>query len=432
MRISTGMIYDLSTATMQQRQQQLLKLQQQISTGTRILTPADDPVAAARVLNVKQSLALNAQYKANSGIAVAQLGIEDNALATATNFLQEAKSLAVYAGNGTLADSDRASIAAQLENDYQGLLGIANTSDGNGQYLFSGYKGATQPFSEAAPGNVNYAGDRGGREMQIGANRTIAIGDSGDTVFRAIKNGNGTFVAAAAGGNSGGGIVGPGTVTQPALWKSASNARDFTIVFDVTGGTTTYDIVDNVNNVSMLTGAAPGAGPFLRTFVSGDNIVLASQSPPDTNVTPFDYGATVKIDGAPANGDSFTVKASTQQDVFTTLHNLIAALANGNTGGTAAAASYTNAVNAALSDIDNALSNVLKVRASVGARLNEAANTQSSSDDVALQYNQTLSSLQDLDFTQAISNLSMQQTFLQAAQQSFIKVTGLTLFSMLS
>jgi flagellar hook-associated protein 3 FlgL len=519
------MIYDLSVAGMQQRQQDQLHLQQQISSGSRLLAPSDDPIASSTVLNVKQSQALNQQYKLNGDAAKSQLQLEESSLTDLTRLLQDVHTLAVNAGNAPLTNSDRASIATELENRYQELLGIANRGDGNGQYLFSGYQGSTRPFGESGPGVVNYAGDAGQRLAQIGPSRTIAVSDSGDSVFRSIRSGNGTFVTTAGAGNSGNGIVDTGTLMDPVRWNAttapkdltiriAQNAtatagvantggagaaggivnqaqwnagsRDYTIEFTapnaydikdtasgatvqsgayVSGGTISfmgaqavisdgpgpagpasgdrfrivqadppgysYDIVDNVNNLSLLTGAAPGAAPYLRTFVPGAAISLATQSPPDTSLTPFDYGAVVSVSGTPAAGDSFTVKSSSERDVFTTLNNLITALRGGIDATSGSAARYQNALNTSLTEIDNSLNTVLTVRASVGSRLNEVDTAQTASDDVSLQYAQTISALQDLDYTKAISELNQQQIFLQAAQQSFLKITKLSLFDML-
>jgi flagellar hook-associated protein 3 FlgL len=435
MRISTSMVYDTGVASMQQSRINQVKLQQQLSSGQRVLTPADDPVAASTALDVKQSQALNAQLKANGDAAKSQLGLEDSALSDATSLLQDVKTLAVYAGNPTLTNTDRASIATELQSRYQELLGIANRGDGNGQFLFSGYQGSTQPFSETGPGAVAYAGDNGQRQAQIGTTRTLPVSDSGDAVFRIIKNGNGTFAAAAAGANTGGGTIDAGIVTDPAKWNVAANAKDLSIKFYVNNGVTppvtTYDIVDNVNNISMLTGAAPAAGPYLRTYVPGGTINLGTQSPPDTNPAPFDYGATVAVSGAPATGDTFTVKASVNQDVFSTLHGLIAALQTGTDGGVASTAVYQNALNSAMSGLDTAFNHVLTFRADVGARLKEVDTAQGTSDDLAVQYATTLSGLQDVDYAKAISDLNLQQVYLQAAQQSFLKTTSLNLFNLL-
>jgi flagellar hook-associated protein 3 FlgL len=435
MRISTSMMYGLGISGVQQHQQELLRLQQQISSGRRMLAPSDDPVAAATALDLGQSQALNSQYFRNGDGAKSQLAIEEGALADVTLLLQDVKTLAVYAGNASLTNSDRAILATELQSRYEELLAIANRGNGNGQYLFSGYQGATQPFTEAGPGTVAYAGDDGQRMIQIGPARAIPISDSGDDVFRAIKNGNGLFAAAPAVANAGGGIISPGSVVNPAIWNAAANPRDFSITFhvdsSVTPPQTTYDIVDNVNNISLLTGASPAAGPHLRAYTPGAAISLTTQAPPDTNATPFDFGAMVTVDGAPANGDAFTVKASVNRDVFATVHDLITALQNGTSPGAASVAVYQNALNASMSGLDNALDNMLKVRADVGARLKEVDAEQNASEDLSLHYDGRLSALQDVDYAKAISDLTMRQTQLDAAQQSFLKVTSLNLFNLL-
>ena len=307
MRISTSMMYGMGISGVQQHQQDLLRMQQQISSGRRMLTPSDDPVAAAAVLDLGQSRALNSQYFSNGDAAKAQLSLEEGALADVTMLLQDVKALAVNAGNATLTNADRAMIATELQNRYEELLAIANRGNGNGQYVFSGYQGATQPFAETSPGNVSYAGDDGQRNIQIGSSRTIPINDSGNVVFRSIRDGNGIFTVAPGAANSGSGISDPGNVVDPAKWNAQGNPRDFTIRFNVdtivVPPSTTYDIVDNVNNVSLVTGATPGTGPYPRAYVAGAAISLKTQSPPDTNATPFDFGANLAVTGVPAGPD---------------------------------------------------------------------------------------------------------------------------------
>jgi len=433
-RVSTGMIFDQGVTNMRNAQTALLKTQEQISSGRRLLTPADDPIAAARSLDVQQSQAINTQYSRNGDSAKATLGLEDNALASVTTLLQNAKTLAVNAGDGALSQQDLDTIGQQLRSQYQQLLGLANSTDGNGQYLFAGYQSSTRPFAETAPGVVAYSGDQGQRLIQISASRQVPISDAGSDVFQLIKNGNGTFVTAAGASNTGSGIVSPGSVVDQTAWNAAGNPKDFTIKFyvdnSVSPPVTTYDIVDNSTGNSLETGAPSGAGPYLRTYTDGGTISLQTQSPPDTNATPFDYGIQLSVQGQPATGDTFTVKASTNQDLFTTLNNLITAVQTavrtplGNT-------QLANALNTAQSNLDSALNNVLAVRAAVGTRLQEVGTAQSTSSDLNLQYQQTVSNLTDLDYAKAISDLTFQQTTLQAAQQSFAKIEGLSLFNFL-
>ena len=147
-RISTSMIFDQGVFNMQNATSALLKTQNQISAGRKLLTPADDPVAAARSLEVSQSQAITDQYARNTDSATASLGLSDNALAGVTTLIQNVKTLAVNAGDGALTQSDLSSIATALRSNYQQLLGLSNSTDGNGQYLFSGFQGSTQPFAE--------------------------------------------------------------------------------------------------------------------------------------------------------------------------------------------------------------------------------------------------------------------------------------------
>jgi len=247
-RVSTNMIYDQGVFNMQNRSSAMLKTQDQVANGRRMLTPADDPVAAARSLEVEQAKAITEQHSRNSDSAISALGMSDSTLASVTSLLQSAKTLTVNAGDGALTPTDLQSLGLELQARYQELLGLANSTDGNGTYLYSGYQGSTIPFSETAPGVVAYRGDQGQRLVQIAPSRQVAISDAGSDVFQLIKNGNGTFAAAAAGANTGTGIVSPGNVTDAAAWNNAANPQDFTVKFfvntTVNPNVTTYDIVD--------------------------------------------------------------------------------------------------------------------------------------------------------------------------------------------
>ena len=420
MRISTSTIYESGIRAMQQQTEKLMQVQQQISSGRRILTPADDPVAAARVLEVSQSQSINAQYGTNNGSASDSLTLEESTLGSITTLLQNVRDISVNAGDPTLNQSDRASLATALRGSYQDLLGLANSTDAGGQYLFSGYQGGTRPFSESAPGVVAYNGDQGQRLIQVSSSRQIAVSDSGADVFQRIPNGNGSFATQAA-GNGGTGVIDSGTVLDPAKWNAAGNNKDYTVKFSVSGGVTSYDIIDNVSGKSLLTGAAPGAAPYPRTYTSGSNIDFSQAGPPA-----FDFGARLSIAGAPADGDSFTVKASTNQDVFKTIDDLANLLQTSSSN-----AALTNGLTALQRNLDNALENVSTVRSSTGSRMKELDLVKSVGDNRALQYSQTISSLQDVDYARAASELTQQQVNLEAAQKSFAKVSGLSLFNYL-
>jgi flagellar hook-associated protein 3 FlgL len=313
MRISTNMLFDAGVASMNQQLSDVVHLQQQVASGRRILTPADDPVAAARVLEVQQAADVTAQFRVNQDNARAPLELEETQLDSATEVLQRAKELAIAASNGTLTFAQRQGAATELRARYDQLMGIANSTDGTGQYMFAGYQSATRPFSGTidaliAGGEASYAGDDGPRRLQVSATRFIEVADPGSDVFMGIDNG--------AGGS---------------------------------------------------------------------------------------------------------------QSIFKTIADLVGAIEDpSNTG-----AAFSADITAALGNINRGLDSVLSVRGAIGSRLNELDSLSTSADDMAVQYAQTLSNLQDLDYAQAVSDLTRKQAGLQAAQKSFSTTSQLSLFNYL-
>ncbi|MDQ5889285.1 MAG: Flagellar hook-associated protein 3 FlgL, partial [Pseudomonadota bacterium] len=333
MRVSTNNIFALGTASITERQADLVKLQQQLSTGKRILTPSDDPVASAQILEVTQSRDRNSQFMLNGNDANSAVAMSETSLQSVVNLLQNVKQLAVNAGNPTLALNERSILQSELQARYQELLGLANSTDGSGLYLFSGYQGTTRPFEEVAPGVVAYFGDQGQRQIQISPSRALPVSDSGRDIFQRIKEGNGSFVTEPPSSplNTGTGIISPGSVLDPVKWKTAGQnglPANFSLNFHVDNAVipavTTYDIVDNTAApaTSLLTGAAPAAGPYARVYQPNATIEL-KKLPTDPVAAPaFDYGAQLSIEGAPATGDTFTVRASKDVQLFDTLTNL--------------------------------------------------------------------------------------------------------------
>lgn len=428
MRVSTSQIFDFGAKGIGRNQFDLFKLQNQLSTGRRVLTPEDDPIAAAQALVLEQSKRVSQQFLDNQGDAKGKLGLLEGNLVGLGDLLQNVRERLVQAGNTTLTNADRSYIAQELEARFSELMGIANSQDGAGNYLFSGYQGAVKPFSAIATG-AQYDGDDGQRLLQVEASRQLPTNVSGAELFNRIRQGNGTFVTATGGNgagiNQGSGVIDQGSVTNLASWNAAVNAGydDLEIRFSVTpAGVTQYEIYD-ASGPTALTAAAD--------FVPGQAIVLKNDlvAPP----APADFGASVVISGDPANGDTFTVNSSTNQSVFATLRETIDLLKSGigSVAGGNSSTEYTNRLAGNLQNIDQALENVSRVRATVGSHLKELDSLNSTGEDLQLQYASSLSALQDLDYTKAITDLSKKQLQLEAAQLSFRQISQLSLFSIL-
>jgi flagellar hook-associated protein 3 FlgL len=403
MRISTSTIFDTGGNQISNLTSAVYTTQEQISSGKAILTPADNPVAAAQALVISQSAAINDQYATNRTNATNTLNLTLSTLSSVTNLLQSVKSSLIQAGGGALNDTDRATIATSLGQDLQQMLGYANATDGTGSYLFSGFSTSTTPYSLTQNG-ATYQGDQGQQSLQVATSTQIPISASGPQIFGNIRTSAGQLNVVANSANAGQGAVTASSITNPAAFTGDT----YNIVFS---GPTTYNVIDKT------TGQAVGAAN--QTYTSGTPITFGGMSVTITNsATP------------PANGDQFTVQPG-NQNIFETITDAINLL-NTPTTSPAAKANLTAGLNQANNNIDSALNNVLNVSTTMGSNVQQlnALNNQGSSQGVV--YSQTLSGLQDLDYAKAVTQLSQQQTTLQAAQMSFIKISGLSLFNYLN
>jgi len=407
MRISTLNLYNSTTNQMNSLQSALARTQMQLSTNRRILTPADDPVASARALEVNQSLEMSIQFGTNRTSAKSSLGHVEMSLQNAGNLLLDVQQRTVQAGNGAMLPSDREALAVELEGRLEDLMGVANTTDGSGGYLFSGYMTTTQPFSRT-PEGARYQGDQGVRQLQVGESRKIPLSASGSSVFEANPTGNGTFATQAAGANRGTGVISTGAVVDRMALDSGKYELTFA-VSDATPPVTTYSVNDNSTT-------PPTVMSEDQPYKAGNAITFSGMS--------FD------IKGEPANGDTFQVEPSQKQSVFTTMTDLISALrAPADTP--AAKAALSNNLTKAMDNLKLAHDNVLTVQASVGAHMKEIDYLDSAGDDLMIQHATTLDDLQGLDMVKAISDFSQQQMTLQAAQMSFKTMSGLSLFNVI-
>lgn len=400
MRISTNMIFDKGVARMNEQQTALLKTQQQLSANRRLLTPSDDPVAAARALDLSQGQSVNAQYGVNRRSATISLQYEESVLGNITGLIQDVQAQIIAAGNASYDDTQRGYIATELRGRFEELMGLVNSRDGEGNYVFSGYRSSIQPFTATA-GGAQYQGDQGKRLLQVGPARQIQVSDSGDTVFQNIPA-NGTFNASNGAGNVASLGLSEVTVANASALVTPP-AGGYQITFAVSGGVTTY----SVNTTPATANVA---------FTSGQEIVID--------------GLRLAVTGTPANGDTVTVRPAAQQSLFKTMNDLITLLETPS-GSATGKANLNYGLEYANTNLANALDNVLTVRAGVGARLKEIESLDSAGIDRDIQYSEAISNLVDLDYNKAISDLAKQKITLEAAQKSFIQTTGLSLFDLL-
>ncbi|WP_236173877.1 flagellar hook-associated protein FlgL [Pseudomonas pseudonitroreducens] len=423
MRISTIQAYNNSVGGLQKNYSSVTRTQEQISTGKRILTPADDPVASVRLLQLSQEQSLNDQYKSNITSAKNSLTSEESILSSVGNVIQRIREIAVEAGSGALDSTDKNSLATELSQREDELMNLLNSKDASGKYLFSGSQGDTQPFVRNPDGTYTYQGDESQRQLQIASSTFLGISDSGKLLFDSATNANRVTTGAAA-TNTGTGRVSLGLVTDKQAYDGTFPSSTPLAATDGIG----IRFIDDKNYevYDLNDPALPGSYTALKTGAIDDN----------TQTNDFiEYGGVkVQIDGKPAAGDTFTINrdpSTEKKGLLNVVADLRKALSSA-TDDQEGNYRIRDATAIALSNLDSVNTQVLSGQGKIGARLNVIDSTETFIDDVKLVNTGVISDLQDLDFPEALSRLSMQSTILQAAQQSYVKISGLSLFNYLN
>lgn len=411
-RVSSYWIFQRPVNDMMQLQAQLNRTQEQVSTGKKLLSPADDPVGSARVLQLDQEIALLSQYERNITLLDSRLEAAEGVLSGVTEVIQRVRELTVQAGNAALyTTSERQSIAEEISQRVKELFDLMNSKDGSGEYIFSGFSGQTQPFELNPGGGYSYEGDEGVRFLQISRTITLASSDSGKEAFVDIASSVNSFFTNANALNRGNppGVISAGiTIDQEKL--DAFFPENAVITFE--------------NDLDVN----PPRANFTVRQKSDGRVIEGLQNVTYVPGGPIQFaGMSMNITGQPKPGDKFIVDTSSKQGLLTTMQKLDFALRNFSDAPEFSEV-YDKAIFDALSNLDNGLDNVAQVRAKVGARLNTTETTAGQHADNKLAAQSIRADIRDLDYAEAISRLELEGFVLQAAQQSFARVTQTNLF----
>ena len=400
MRVTTNQLYSQSLNRILELQTRSRDSTNQISGGKRITRPGDDPVAAAEVMTINNRTAAAAQYDRNGVQAESRLTQVDDVLGGVSNMLQRVHDLILQGRSEALGNSDRDAIAKEVREQMQVLLDLGNTRNASGEYIFAGAMVGTRPFTADSAGNVSYNGDQTVRELQLSETRTIAESFTGHDALFAVRNGNATFVAGRVVGNTGTGQISDNTLLDGTRFF----AHDFRINFT---SASTYDIINDTLGTNVATA---------QTYVDGAAIRF--------------NGSELTIFGVPNSGDQFTAKPSRNQSMFQTLGMIAATLETGYSNA-AEQANFGFDIDRSIEALDRALEKVGELRSTTGARLNNVSAQHEINEQLTLNLETLRSKLEDVDLAKAITQLTQDSTALEASQQAFVKVQGLSLFNYL-
>lgn len=404
MRISTASVYQNATNNFNDLQSAIAHSTGQVSSGKSLTAPADDPTAAAEVLIASQASAINTQFGVNRSNLSGALNGADGVLAGVTNTMQSLSSQIVAANNGTLNAADRSSIAQQLQSGLDQLMSLANSTDSNGNYMFSGTAVGTPAYSVTSNGAV-YNGNQSTQMLQVNTSQQLAVTQVGSAVFGNISVSPNAYFSTPSAGNSSTATMSNGTVVTPSALTNDSYSIAFT-------SPSAYSVMDT------STGATVSSN---NTYTSGAAIVVAGVQFSVTNGS----GAT----GVPAAGDQFSVQPG-KQNIFQVLASAITALKQPATT-SAASSNLANVLAQANTGIASSLNNILTARDQIGNALQQSATYDSVGSTVGLSLTTTISNLQDTKYAEVISQLSQEQFTYKAAQQVFAATSSLSLISLL-
>jgi len=406
MRLSTNLFYQRGLDSLQTSQSRLDNIQQQLTKQTKILSPADDPIGNSQVIALDEKIGQNEQFKRNSVTLENNLSREESVISNITDTVQRVRSLAVQAGNGSYDATNRQAIADELRDIEDAVFDLSVAQDESGEYIFAGYQNREQPMEfDSATDSYKYVSDDGQRELQLSPTLYLPAGDPGSDVFGALSKRANIDLGADSNLVDSVRISDRDALVADAQAKfDAGNSTDMVINFTAADE---YQIEDGDGNV--LQGAT--------AFTPGDDITYE--------------GVTFKTEQGqtPAVGDTieYSLEEPVSRNILTQIRDLATALENsGSDKGL-----YESELAFALEDIDKGIGQLTGVQAGVGARLNVLQEARLSNEDFTIVNKKARADIADVDYSTAITELIKNETIYSAAQQTFSRVSRLSLFDYL-
>lgn len=187
MRVTTYSAHQSAIFNLQQRQQGLQKTQEQLTSGKRVAKPSDDPVAAARAERALAAMTRADAHQRALEAARTVTQFAETALGDAGELIQQAREAVLAAGNPSYGEGERRALVLTLKGVREQLLGVANRSDGAGNYLFGGQGTERPPFVDDASGRVVYQGTPG--DTHVASDEALSISLDGQRTWLEAPSG---------------------------------------------------------------------------------------------------------------------------------------------------------------------------------------------------------------------------------------------------
>ena len=405
MRISTSQFYQTSSLSITAKQTQLNEQMPQLSSGKRIITAKDDAVATPTLLALKQELSSLERFERNINQATNRNQQQEGQLANVESLMLSVQEIMIQANNGSLSDVDRDALAQQLVAIKDQMLDTANSQDESGNYQFSGFQVDQVPFIARADNTVSYQGDLGERKLQVASNVLIPVNQSGQDVFIDGPNNVGDFSANYA-TNAGGMRVEKAVIADRGLYDDVGIPPDYT--FDFTDST-----ADGLADTLTVTDSGGVVQAVLAPYAPGDLVSF--------------NGVEVTITGTPEPGDQLSITPDDKVGVFEVIQNAIdwVSAKGANLDPVQHQVEYQHQIE----QIKETFSYVNTRRSELGIRLQTLEQQENTQGSYRIILETARSSLEDLDYAEAVAEFEQAKVALQVSQQTFSQVSGLNLFN---
>ena len=411
-RLGTANMYDNALRNLGTRQTNLSNLQENLTSGKRVVRASDDPVSAAqaeRAINRLARIQTEQRALETQRNAIAQA---ESALGDAVDLVQNFRELVVNAGSAALTPNDRNTIANQLQGLREQLLEMANRKDTNGIPLLSALGSALAPFLGPLSSSPDYSFN--GLPGQA-ASSGVSIPNTldGEAAFMFDPQRDGVYTAGVS--------VIPSsrflnTTAVTPVDPSLVTGDNYTITFSAVGPGATPGTTTATYTLTNTTTGAVSPAVVVPDYPTDKPVTIAITSIP---------GLSFDIKGNPATGDTITLQPS--PSMFSTLDNAIRDIRSAPDSNAAA-----QAVGQALGNIDIGLERMHNMRGYAGELLNRADRITGDQEKRSIQLEGDRSRAEDLDMIQGISDFQNQQVGYEAALKSYAQVQKLSLFNFIS
>jgi flagellar hook-associated protein 3 FlgL len=418
MRISTPQMNYNSMEGVRKHAEDLYGIQQKLSSGQRVSTPGDDPVAASRIYRIDKVIKQMNQYNANADFAKTRLNLEDSTLTDFTDVTQRIRELGILGMSDTQNTDGRKAIATEMRSLLENLKSIANTQDSNGEFILSGDKTDKAPYQQVTSANVT----------------TLSTGLTAPQPTNYFTVGDGV-TPVTINKLDGSTVVMNGVGPNPAIPAANQIVDNFNgKMYTLNAVTNGYE--DSAGQPVFAYNGSHNGSRFVQIAPDDDNQDPGNDTGDASRVRVSDQGARTfgnysKTSTTPWAPTYAQLKnPQLNYNIFDTVREMANQLDTGVNGTPNIGANATK-MDELMAELDTSMKAVSDVHTDVGTRLQRIDMQYDMNQDFKGGLTENLSKLRDQDMVTGISDYQKTLSGLQMAQLTYSKISELSLFNYL-